>query len=101
LRHAVTRAVTIGGEQLSARDFFPDFHVVSTRMQAENAETTAEQLVPYQAMMRGAMEHALRQYGSIRMAAKSLGMPKSTFADRAKEWGLITRQKVQLPRGKK
>jgi transcriptional regulator of acetoin/glycerol metabolism len=52
-------------------------------------------------MMRGAMEQALQQYGSIRLAAKSLGMPKSTFADRARQFGLITRQKIRLPRGRK
>ena len=101
LRHAVTRAVTLGGEELGPRDFFPDFHIVSSRMPLEGADTTAEQLVPYQAMMRGAMEQALQQYGSIRLAAKSLGMPKSTFADRARQFGLITRQKIRLPRGRK
>jgi transcriptional regulator with PAS, ATPase and Fis domain len=100
LRHAVTRAVTLGGEELGTRDFFPDFHVVSARGLTAGSETTTEELVPYQAMMRGAMEQALQQYGSIRLAAKSLGMPKSTFADRAKMWNLTTRQKPRIPRGK-
>jgi transcriptional regulator with PAS, ATPase and Fis domain len=100
LRHAVTRAVTLGGEELGPRDFFPDFHVVSARGLQSSSETTAEELVPYQAMMRGAMEQALQQYGSIRLAAKSLGMPKSTFADRAKIWNLTTRQKPRIPRRK-
>ncbi len=93
LRHAVARAVTLGGEELGPRDFFPDFHIVTSRLQTEQGETTADQLVPYQAMIRGAMEQALQQHGSIRLAAAALGMPKSTFADRAKQWGLITRVK--------
>ena len=87
-----------GGEELGPRDFFPDFHVVSSKLQLDNLEPTAEQLVPYLAMLRGAMEQALQQYGSIRLAAASLGMPKSTFADRAKQWGLLTRQKPRMPR---
>jgi transcriptional regulator with PAS, ATPase and Fis domain len=101
LRHAVSRAVMLGGEELGPRDFFTDFHIVCSRLQTESSETTADQLVPYQAMIRGAMEQALQQYGSIRLAAQALGMPKSTFADRARQWGLITRQKPRLlPRRK-
>ncbi len=97
LRHAVTRAVTLGGEELGPRDFFPDFHIASVRMQqGGGADITAEQLVPYQAMMRGAMEQALQQFGSIRLAAASLGMPKSTFADKAKQWGLLEKHKLRL-----
>ncbi|HEY5945940.1 MAG TPA: hypothetical protein VIV40_10640, partial [Kofleriaceae bacterium] len=101
LRHAVQRAATLGGEELDARDFFPEFHVVSSRLPPPSVETTAEQLVPYQAMLRAAMEQALQQYGSIRLAAASLGMPKSTFADRAKLWGLLKKDKPRLPGGKK
>jgi transcriptional regulator with PAS, ATPase and Fis domain len=97
LRHAVTRAVTLGGEELGPRDFFPDFHVVNARLPHTGKADTVEQLVPYQAMLRGAMEQALQQYGSIRLAAASLGMPKSTFADRAKQWGLLTKQKLKHP----
>jgi transcriptional regulator with PAS, ATPase and Fis domain len=100
LRHAVARAVTLGGEELGPRDFFPEFHVVTSRLPSPSADTTAEQLVPYLAMLRGAMEQALQQYGSIRLAAASLGMPKSTFADRAKQWGLTTRVKPRIPRKK-
>ena len=35
------------------------------------------------------MEHALMQKGSIRAAARSIGMAKSTFAEKAKLWGLL------------
>ncbi len=102
LRHAVSRAVTLGGEQLGPRDFFPEFHIAAVRMhQILGKDATAEQLVPYQAMMRSAMEQALQQHGSIRLAAASLGMPKSTFADRAKQWGLLKKQKLRLSNRKK
>jgi len=40
-------------------------------------------------MMRGAMEQALQTQGTIRAAADQLGMAKSTFADRARAWGLL------------
>jgi transcriptional regulator with PAS, ATPase and Fis domain len=97
LRHSVVRAVTLGGEELGPRDFFPDFHVaINAVTHPPGTEPTADQLVPYQAMIRGAMEQALQQFGSIRLAAAHLGMPKSTFADRAKQWGLLTRQKPRL-----
>ena len=50
-----------------------------------------DSLVPYQAMLKTAMEQALTEHGTIRAAAQALGMPKSTFADRAREWRLISR----------
>ena len=97
LRHAVARAVTLGGEELSAEDFFPALRFGKNPHVALLAEVDAGRLVPYQAMLRGAMEQALNQYGSIRAAAEHLGMPKSTFADKAKQWGLLPRGKVRLP----
>ena len=55
-------------------------------------------LVPYQAMLRGAMEQALVTHGTIRAAANHLGMAKSTFADKARAWGLLPRSKFKLPK---
>jgi hypothetical protein len=40
--------------------------------------------------MKEAMQAALLEHGSIRGAALALGMPKSTFADRARQWHLST-----------
>jgi hypothetical protein len=54
-------------------------------------------MAPYELVLRGAMEQALQTHGSIRAAATALGMPKSTFADRAKAWKLHTRRKPRLP----
>ena len=98
LRHAVTRALALGGDELGPKDFFPEhcFNLRASFTVAPNS--TAEQLVPYQAMLRGVMEQALQTHGTIRAAAASLGMPKSTFADKAKEWGLLVRKKTRLPK---
>jgi len=100
LRHAVARAVALAIDELGPSDFFPDQFLGVARAPFVT-NTTAQALVPYQAMLRGVMEQALQTHGSIRAAALSLGMAKSTFADKAKEWGLITRRKTKLPKKKK
>ena len=97
LRHAVARAVTLGDQVLGPADFFPDLRF------AKNGVIVApisdgKRLVPYHAMMRGAMEQALEHHRTIRAAAAALGMPKSTFADKAKAWGLVPRGKIRVPR---
>ncbi len=90
LRHAVSRAVALGGEELLPGDFFlPDMRQGHRLPLLDKASP----LQPYHAMMRGAMEQALATHGTIRAAADFLGMPKSTFADRAKAWGLLPRPK--------
>jgi DNA-binding NtrC family response regulator len=98
LRHAVARAVTLGGDDLGPTDFFP---LGSAKGNAwfdlAKLDDKDNDLVPYHAMLRGAMETALQVHGTIRAAAKSLGMPKSTFADKAKAWGLMTKRRPRLP----
>ncbi len=96
LRHAVARAVTLGGRELGARDFFPSYQLRGLRLQTEAEVDPA--LVPYQAMMRVSMQQALQTHGTIRAAAMSLGMPKSTFADRARQWGLLSSRRVRRRR---
>jgi transcriptional regulator with PAS, ATPase and Fis domain len=99
LRHAIARAVALGDDVLGPLDFFPDlsmgnglaFGAYPPLPSADGA------LVPYEAMLKSAMKQALQQHGTIRAAAQSLGMPKSTFADRAKEWGLVTTRRPRLP----
>ncbi|MBA3818758.1 MAG: sigma 54-interacting transcriptional regulator [Deltaproteobacteria bacterium] len=93
LRHAIARAVALGGSELGPADFFPSL----TFGRLPRLGTADEPLVPYQAMMRGAMEQALAAHGTIRAAATHLGMAKSTFADKAKAWGLLPRRRVKLP----
>ncbi|HEY5934232.1 MAG TPA: sigma 54-interacting transcriptional regulator, partial [Kofleriaceae bacterium] len=97
LRHAVARAVTLGDEVLGPADFFPDLRFAKNGVIMEPIGD-GKKLVPYHAMMRGAMEQALDQHRTIRAAAAALGMPKSTFADKAKAWGLVPRAKIRFPR---
>jgi transcriptional regulator with PAS, ATPase and Fis domain len=87
LRHAVARAVALGGRELGPADFFPDFISRVSRLQTEPIDGS---MLPYEVMIRGAMKQALQEHGTIRAAATALGMPKSTFADKARSWGLIT-----------
>jgi DNA-binding NtrC family response regulator len=89
LRHAVERALALGGAELHAEDFFPEMRF--GRAPQGVLPEREPQLVPYQAIMRGAMEQALVTHGTIRAAASHLGMAKSTFAERAKAWGLLPR----------
>ena len=90
LKHAVSRAMALGGDQLQATDFFHD-KSISNRTPLIGVDD--QPLQPYHAMLRGAMEQALSTHGSIRAAAEFLGIPKSTFADRAKAWGLLPRMR--------
>jgi DNA-binding NtrC family response regulator len=94
LRHAVVRAVALGGDELEAEHFFPELRLVWPRAQDLPEE---EPLVPYERVLRSAMERAISAHGTIRAAASHLGMPKSTFADRAQRWGLMPRERPRLP----
>jgi DNA-binding NtrC family response regulator len=95
LRHAVARAVALGGDELGARDFFPE---VALGARTLATTTRGPSLEPYQEILRAAMEHALQAHGSIRAAAQHLGMAKSTFADKARQWGLVAKRKPRWPR---
>jgi DNA-binding NtrC family response regulator len=46
-------------------------------------------ITPLDTVLRERMRHALIRCGSIRRAAQALGMPKSTFADRARRLGVF------------
>jgi transcriptional regulator with PAS, ATPase and Fis domain len=98
LRHAVVRAVALGGDVLEPEHFFPEQRLVWSRPVED--DTDGEPLVPYERVLRSAMERAIAAHGSIRAAANHLGMPKSTFADRAQRWGLLPRERLRLPIGK-
>jgi DNA-binding NtrC family response regulator len=94
LRHAVLRAVALGGNELEPEHFFPELRLVWPRA---NDLPEEEPLVPYERVLRSAMERAISAHGTIRAAASHLGMPKSTFADRAQRWGLMPRDRPRLP----
>ena len=93
LRHAVARAVALGGNDLQTIDFFPEIR----RRSATGTPGPEPRALPYASMLRTAMEQALAAKGTIRAAAEHLGMPKSTFADRARAWGLVTGPRVRVP----
>jgi transcriptional regulator with PAS, ATPase and Fis domain len=105
LRHAVARAVALGGSELGTRDFFPDFG--SARRRGPDGTPSPPPLpidgtiVPFEDLLRGTMEQALSSHGSIRAAANAIGMPKSTFADRAKVFGLVPRPRIRFRRPKR
>jgi DNA-binding NtrC family response regulator len=99
LRHAVSRAVALGGDELEPDHFFPELRLGWPRALADIPDN--EPLVPYERVLRGAMERAISAHGTIRAAANHLGMPKSTFADRAQKWGLMPRERPRLPVRKK
>ena len=108
LRHAVQRAVTLGEQELGPMDFFPERRLKSGQHLLPSPRRLDLPLPPppstdglpeglelsiYDTMMRGAMEHALNTHKTIRAAATNLGMAKSTFADKARLWGLLPRKK--------
>jgi len=99
LRHAVVRAVALGGDELEPEHFFPELRFAWPRALEDIPDS--EPLVPYERVLRGAMERAIAAHGTIRAAASHLGMPKSTFADRAQKWGLMPRERLRLPLRKK
>jgi DNA-binding NtrC family response regulator len=101
LRHAVARAVALGGDTLEAPDFFQSIAAIAQRpllhlAAPREGDCDPDALAPYEELLRDAMALALQQHGSIRAAASSIGMPKSTFADRAKAWGLAPRAKIRV-----
>ena len=103
LRQALTRAVTFSLDVIDPEHLFP----TPWGQPAEAAESGAPSiggerrppppeaalaegpgLSRYDAIVKDAMRDALERHGSIRGAADSLGMAKSTFADRARRLGL-------------
>jgi len=102
LRGAVARAVALGGDELGPLDFFPDAgHARRRHGQGTVPLATLEMnqsLSPYHTVLRGTMEQALQKHGTIRAAATAIGMPKSTFADKAKAWNLTARRRVRVRR---
>ena len=107
LRQALTRAVALGGEELRIEDLFPDAMPAlgpmpmatprpPTRIRGTPpvlprvGEVALEApLAPFEAAQRQLMADALLRCRSIRAAASYLGMPKSTFAEKAERWGLL------------
>jgi transcriptional regulator with PAS, ATPase and Fis domain len=93
LRQAVSRALSFGGAEIRPRDLFPDLAVAGARRRwlPSGAPAVAEPLLPpYEAAQRDVMREALARHRSIRAASAAVGMPKSTFAEKAQRYGLET-----------
>ncbi|MCX5744644.1 MAG: sigma 54-interacting transcriptional regulator, partial [Proteobacteria bacterium] len=89
LIHTIRRGVTMASHgTITTDDVFPDVHAVP-RTKLFPRAPEGESFSQVDRTLRGLMEHALMQKGSIRAAAKSIGMAKSTFAEKAKAWGLM------------
>ncbi len=97
LRASVHRAVVFGGAKLGPKDFFPDLtHQRRPRPLTppvfRTEEMPTDSLAPYHTVLKSSMEQALHRFGTIRAAASAIGMPKSTFADKARAWKLEIKQ---------
>jgi DNA-binding NtrC family response regulator len=111
LRQALTRAVALGGLELKVEDLFPHASpplAVPHRVMARGTPPPLPRvsdvaldgigvLAPYEVAQRDLMADALVRCRSIRAAASSLGMPKSTFAEKAQRWGLLDRRRMAKP----
>ena len=86
LKQAVERAVALCPENLEADVLLPNL-----KFSSAVAELTACQNPLYKEIVKDALALAYKKHGSIRRAAASLGIPKSTFADRARRFGVRTR----------
>ncbi len=118
LRHSVHRAIVLCPNELTAEALMPTPPIVLTAAAAREPHrrtlgvapppkevgaipslaqachaTVTEELRPYELVLRDAMCDALAQTGSIRAAAAAIGMAKSTFADRARRYGIETKRR--------
>jgi DNA-binding NtrC family response regulator len=103
LRHAVQRALALCDGELTLEHLLPpgapqppQLHplVVAARRRRNPGWGTGEGVVlsPIDALLRDTMLDFLDRHGSLRRAARALGMPKSTFADHAARFGIIRRR---------
>jgi transcriptional regulator with GAF, ATPase, and Fis domain len=103
LRHAVQRAMALCDAELTVDHLLPpgtpqppQLHplVVAARRRRNASWGAGDQIVlsPIDALLRDTMLDYLDRHGSIRRAARALGMPKSTFADHATRFGIIRRR---------
>ena len=89
LRHAVHRAAVLSGPQLQLEDLLPRRTLVYS-MHHPPATGAAEPCINLvDATLRDLLRDAYRRHGSVRRAAAALGLPKSTFADRARKLGIL------------
>ncbi len=94
LKNSVVRALALGKGELQLRDFLPGGVVLPT-VQEEKVERRVDlvSLTKYERSQRSLLEEAYAKNGSIRAAAKDIGIPKSTFADLCKRYQISTKSR--------
>ena len=88
LRHAVQRAALLGDGRLRLEHLLPE----------RGGRPTGAPPPPAEPGLRTTMEQALQRGRSLRHAAILLGMPRSTFHDRVKRFGLSAPRNVRRAR---
>jgi transcriptional regulator with PAS, ATPase and Fis domain len=91
LRHAVQRAAALSKHyQLRLDDLLPRRATRGYAAPPLAASTAGEPTINLvEAAQRQMLSDAYRRYGSVRRAAAALGMAKSTFADKARKYGIL------------
>ncbi|HEY8146887.1 MAG TPA: sigma 54-interacting transcriptional regulator [Kofleriaceae bacterium] len=92
LRHAVHRAAALSANRLRLEDLLPRRTAVPVALPPEPVAAiplAAGDLPPFEVALRDLLQAAYRQHRSVRRAAAALGIPKSTFADRARRFGIL------------
>ena len=106
LRQALIRAVTVANKVIEPEHLFPLLPGGRPAPTANGAPAPVAlpplpplppgvELAPYEALVRETLHRALVRHGSIRSAAAALGIAKSTFADKARRFGLIAPGRVR------
>lgn len=96
LRQCVLRAVALGGAVLSAKDFLPE------RARKDSPATLADLLagLRWKEVERVMLTTAVERASTLRDAAAALGIPKSTLADRLRDYK-ITAPWMRRSRGER
>jgi len=90
LRHAVHRGAALSANRLRIEDLLPRRNAVPVPVPPEPAlPLSIHDLRPFEVALRDLLLAAYRQHRSVRCAAAALGIPKSTFADRARRFGIL------------
>jgi DNA-binding NtrC family response regulator len=90
LRHAVHRAAALSGHRLRVDDLLPRRTAVPVPIAPEAAAAVIDPTATrFDAALRDLFQAAYREHRSVRRAAAALGIPKSTFADRARKLGIL------------
>jgi transcriptional regulator with GAF, ATPase, and Fis domain len=85
LRHAVHRGAALSSHQLRLEDLLPR----RSSLLGPPPPEAPPPISMVDAALRDVLREAYHRYGSVRRAAAALGLPKSTFADRARKLGLF------------